>query len=126
MAKKKPRRKTPHLESRRILAENVKTRMDRMFPHVGDKPSALSKKSGASLSRIQDALNQTAGVSIDIIGRLAGAFGCTVSDLLTDDEKNRPEIVSLWSETDDFGQSNILQTARAWHSARPRGKPDSP
>lgn len=36
------------------------------------------------------------------------------------------EIIALWSETDDLGQSNILQTARAWHNARPKGKPEAP
>lgn len=64
------------------------------------------------------------------MARLAEDLNVNPFWLWAGQEPRRPvaplEIVGLWSETDEFGQDNILQNARAWHRARPRGKPNPP
>lgn len=82
MAETKTRKhKTPGFH-RRILADNVLKLMQKQYPNAGNKPGALAKSAGLSLSTVQRVLAQDQGASIDIIEALAEAFDVSVYQLL--------------------------------------------
>lgn len=72
------------LETREILAANVRTRMDEMFSHQTDKAAALAKRCSVSKSTVNRALIVTeTGISIDTLHQLAMGLHCEPADLLT-------------------------------------------
>jgi transcriptional regulator with XRE-family HTH domain len=65
-----------------VLANNVNALMELRFRTSPNKPLALAKRAGISLSSVQRVLNQQAGASIDTIEALAAAFDLSGYQLL--------------------------------------------
>lgn len=83
MGAKTKRPKFIAIEAREVLSNNVRTRMEREFQGIGDKPAALAKRIGVSKSTVQRVLDANAtGTSIDVLAQIAMGLRCDPSDLL--------------------------------------------
>lgn len=81
--KKTGKRSTPpHMESREILAANLRARMDERFANAADRVEALHKRSGVARSTIQRILKSEVGATLDTIAHAAMALGCEPYELL--------------------------------------------
>lgn len=81
---KRPKHVAPR--TRRIVAANIKTRMDARYAQVGDKRKALAEDAGTSLSTVQRALDPdlyATGITIDTLTQIANALHCEPRDLLS-------------------------------------------
>lgn len=72
---------------RKLLAKNIKARMDRN-PDLSSQ-TALAGKSGVAQSYISRILRSKSGATIDQIWKIAKAFGCQPFELLVDSEEIR-------------------------------------
>jgi len=79
---------------RSILAENVAALMEVHFKDKANKPKALAKKAGVSLSTVQRIIAQGTGASLDNIEAVAIAFDMSVYQLLLPAlEVKNPQVV---------------------------------
>lgn len=79
---------------RSVLAANVDRLMAHHFASERNKPMALAKKAGLTLSSVQRVLNESNSANLDTIERLALAFDLSVYQLLAPeiDPENPPVI----------------------------------
>ncbi len=77
--------------ARKLLAKNIKAKMDRN-PDLSAQ-TALAGKSGVAQSYISRILRSKSGATIDQIWRIAKAFGCQPFELLVDSEETRREAI---------------------------------
>jgi lambda repressor-like predicted transcriptional regulator len=69
--------------TRKVLADNVRSRMEERFKNEPDMVRALSEQSGVSRSTVQRVLNaDMIGASIDTLTQLANALHCDPYELL--------------------------------------------
>jgi transcriptional regulator with XRE-family HTH domain len=80
----KGRKKTPKVAGfmRQVLALNVKQLMDVHLRESGNKPMALAKAAGVSLSTVQRIVRSETGASLDNIEAIAAAFQLSAYQLL--------------------------------------------
>lgn len=72
--------------TRKVLAENVRSRMDERYAREPDRVRALSEVSGVSRSTVQRVLEaDVVGVSIDTLTQMANALHCEPYELLMQD-----------------------------------------
>lgn len=80
------------LRTRRIVAENIKRRMNERYPNHSDKVKALAEDAGTSPSTVQRATDperyQT-GITIDILTKLAMGLRCEPDELLRESQQDR-------------------------------------
>ncbi len=67
---------------REVLAQNVNRLMDQRYKESSNRPLALSKDAGVSLSTVQRTLSREAGASIDTVELFARVFGLPAFQLL--------------------------------------------
>lgn len=65
-----------------ILAENIKSLMDRHYIESRNRPKSLAKDAGVSLSTIQRILERENGANLDSIEQIAEAFALSAYQLL--------------------------------------------
>ena len=75
------KRKTPG-EMREVLAQNINRLMDQRYKESGNRPMALAKDAGVSLSTVQRTLSREAGASIDTLEAFAKVFGLSAYQML--------------------------------------------
>jgi lambda repressor-like predicted transcriptional regulator len=69
--------------TRKVLADNVRSRMEERFKNEPDMVRALSEQSGVSRSTVQRVLNaDMIGASIDTLTQMANALHCDPYELL--------------------------------------------
>jgi len=80
----KGKRKTPKIAGfmRVVLADNMRSLMQRRFKDSANLPMSLAKEAGVSLSTVQRILNQDVGASLDNIEAIAHALDLAVYQLL--------------------------------------------
>jgi transcriptional regulator with XRE-family HTH domain len=78
------KKKTPKVPGfmRAVLAENVRALMDAHYRESSNKPKALSKDAGVSLSTVQRILSKEVGATIDNIEAISQVFDMSVYQLL--------------------------------------------
>lgn len=69
-------------QMRVVLAENVSRRMEERYWNSRNKPMALAKEAGVSLSTVQRLLSKEQATTIDTIEAVAGVFGLQAFQLL--------------------------------------------
>lgn len=76
--------------TRRILAANIRKRMEERYRNVGDKFKALAEDAGTSLSTIQRATDPEArtGITVDVLTQIAMGLRCEPFELLTPDPES--------------------------------------
>ncbi len=75
------KRKTPG-EMREVLAQNLNRLMDQRYKENSNRPMALAKDAGVSLSSVQRTLSREVGASIDTVEAFARVFGLPAFQLL--------------------------------------------
>lgn len=58
-----------------MLAQNLNRMMEQRYKERSNRPMALAKDAGVSLSTVQRVLSREAGASIDTLEAFAGVFG---------------------------------------------------
>lgn len=81
MAGQTKKRKTPG-EMREVLAQNINRLMDHRYKEAANRPMALAKDAGVSLSSVQRTLSRETGASIDTVEAFAKVFGLSAYQLL--------------------------------------------
>lgn len=74
MSGKTQKRKTPG-EIREVLAQNVNRLMEQRYKESSNRPLALARGAGVSLSSVQRTLSRETGASIDTVEAFAKVFG---------------------------------------------------
>jgi hypothetical protein len=123
--------------SRDDAKEGFAQRFNEALNDVADCPPATGRGRAAWVSRRYKISPEGASKWLDgrvmpdqtNMARIATDINVTPHWLWAGQQPKRPpdalEILTLYEDTDDLGRSNILQTAKAWHEARKRGKPPS-
>lgn len=75
------KKKTPS-ELREVLAQNINRLMEQRYKEVGDRPKALAKDAGVSLSTVQRTLSRASGATIDTVEAFSRVFGLAPYQLL--------------------------------------------
>lgn len=75
------RRKTPG-EMREVLAQNINRLMESRYRESTNRPMALAKDAGVTLSTVQRTLSRETGASIDTLESFAKVFGLAAYQLL--------------------------------------------
>ena len=75
------RRKTPG-ELREVLAQNINRLMEQRYQANSNRPLALARDAGVSLSTVQRTLSREAGASVDTLERFSKVFGLPPFQLL--------------------------------------------
>lgn len=75
------KRKTPG-EMREVLAQNINRLMDQRYKESSNRPMALAKDAGVSLSSVQRTLSRETGASIDTVESFSKVFGLSTYQLL--------------------------------------------
>jgi hypothetical protein len=75
------KRKVPG-ELREVLAQNINRMMEQRYKESGNRPRALAKDAGMSLSSVQRTLSRETGASIDTVETFAKVFGLSPFQLL--------------------------------------------
>lgn len=78
------------LRTRRVIAENVRARMEVRYKGLGDKFKALAEDAGTSLSTVQRATSPdrySTGITIDVLTQIAMALRCEPHELMTPTER---------------------------------------
>lgn len=75
------KRKVPG-EMRELLAQNINRLMEQRYRDSSNRPMALAKEAGVSLSTVQRTLSREHGASIDTLERFARVFGLPSFQLL--------------------------------------------
>lgn len=80
---------------RTVVAANVRALIDDHYKESPNKPMALSKATGLSLSSVQRVLSAEAGASIDTLEAIANAFEISVYQLVLPNlDPQNPQVVS--------------------------------
>jgi transcriptional regulator with XRE-family HTH domain len=69
-------------ELREVLAQNINRMMEHRYKESGNRPMALAREAGVSLSSVQRTLSRETGVSIDTLEAFAKVFGLPPFQLL--------------------------------------------
>jgi hypothetical protein len=78
-----------------MLAQNVRQLIDRHYKDSDNKPKALSKATGLSLSSVQRVLSAETGASIDTIEVIANVFELSAYQLVLPNlDVENPQVVS--------------------------------
>ena len=75
------KRKTPG-EMREVLAQNINRLMEQRYKESSNRPMALARDAGVSLSSVQRTLSREVGASIDTVEAFARVFGLQAFQLL--------------------------------------------
>jgi len=75
------KRKVPG-EMRELLAQNINRLMEQRYRENSNRPMALAKEAGVSLSTVQRTLSREAGASIDTVEAFAKVFSLPPFQLL--------------------------------------------
>jgi hypothetical protein len=67
---------------REVLAQNINRLMEQRYQSSSNRPLALSKDAGVSLSSVQRTLSRETGASIDTVEAFARVFGLSAYQLL--------------------------------------------
>lgn len=67
---------------REVLAQNVNRMMEQRYRESSNRPMALAKDAGVSLSTVQRTLSREAGASIDTVESFAKVFGLSAYQML--------------------------------------------
>lgn len=81
MEGKTKRRKVPG-ELREVLAQNVNRLMEQRYRENSNRPLALAKDAGVSLSSVQRTLSRETGATVDTVESFARVFGLSPYQLL--------------------------------------------
>lgn len=132
----KGKKKTPKVPGfmRHILATNVGKLMETHYRESRNRPKALAKDAGVTLSTIQRMLKAEVGASLDNIEAVADAFDISVYQLLIPElDIDNPQLVHgasadekrlyrQWKRTgrvgDESGKLTVLQPVATAHVAR--------
>ncbi len=80
---------------RSVVGRNLVRLMKHHYPDSPNRPKALSKDAGVSLSTVQRVIDGETGATIDLIEALAGAFDLSVYQLLIPElDVGNPQVVS--------------------------------
>lgn len=80
---------------RTVVASNVRALIDDHYKESPNKPKALAKATGLSLSSVQRVLSAEAGASIDTLEAIANAFEISVYQLVLPNlDPGNPQVVS--------------------------------
>lgn len=69
-------------ELREVLAQNINRLMDQRYKESSNRPLALAKDAGVSLSTVQRIISREAGASIDTVEAFATVFGLPAFQIL--------------------------------------------
>jgi methylphosphotriester-DNA--protein-cysteine methyltransferase len=75
------KRKTPG-ELREVLAQNINRLMEQRYKETANRPLALAKDAGVSLSSVQRTLSRETGATVDTVEAFAKVFGLPPFQLL--------------------------------------------
>lgn len=75
------KRKVPG-ELREVLAQNINRMMEQRYKESGNRPMALARDAGVSLSSVQRTLSRETGASIDTVEAFARVFGLKAYQLI--------------------------------------------
>ena len=79
---------------RQVLAQNVRGLLEIHYRDATDRPRALAKDAGVSLSTVQRIINLEVGASLDNLEAVAGAFQLSAYQLLIPNLNSRnPQVV---------------------------------
>lgn len=67
---------------RELLAQNINRLMEQRYKESSNRPMALSKEAGVSLSSVQRTLSRATGASVDTLEVFAKVFGLPPFQLL--------------------------------------------
>lgn len=67
---------------REVLAQNINRLMEQRYRESSNRPMALAKDAGVSLSSVQRTLSRETGASIDTVEAFARVFGLSAYQLL--------------------------------------------
>lgn len=110
---------------RGVLAANVMALMTQEFSERDNKPLALAKAAGLSLSSVQRTLSGETGASIDTIERIALALGVSPYQLILPElDVENPQVVTGASAAEkrlyaDLHRANIRKRERPSVEAKP-------
>lgn len=76
------KRKVPAGEAREVLAQNVGRMMETRYEQASNRPLALAKDAGVTLSTVQRVLSREHATNVDTIEALAKVFGLPPFQLL--------------------------------------------
>jgi DNA-binding Xre family transcriptional regulator len=79
---KRGQSRPPAIALRKILAANVRRRMDERYKERGDRPKALAEAAGVTLSTVQRIIKHEIGATIDTVDMIAKALRCEPDELL--------------------------------------------
>lgn len=111
---------------RDTLVQTVANNIEAAMQARGINASELARKAHINPTGVYDILSgKSRSPRLDTIGKLAGALGMPVMDLLSDREAGdqRAEIARLFAQLDPQERRRLLVTARAWLAER---TPDEP
>lgn len=92
--KGKPKRRKFVGFMRQVVAQNVRHLVDRHYAMSTNRPKALAKDAGLSLSSVQRVLNAEAGASIDTMEVIANVFELSVYQLVLPNlDVDNPQVV---------------------------------
>lgn len=118
----KGKKKTPKVPGfmRTILAGNVSRLMDHQYRDSSNRPMALAKDAGVSLSTIQRVLSKESGATLDNIEAIAAAFDVSVYQLLI------PSLDILNPQVVQGAMKNEERMYRQWKRGEERARPVVP
>lgn len=110
---------------RYVLAANVRAAMEFRFPTSTNKPKALAKASGVTLSTVQRILEPTVGATVDSLEQLADALGFSVYQLLSVNFNVRNPVVFIGASQQrehDLAMKMAQEKGLIYHGQPPKPK----